>query len=306
MSIAATIRVRVFPAGLGALEAGEKRHEAAKRFVPGRVRADTCASVARYVAFIVLFFGNTGLLPVCAQVDYATAILRGTTYDPQGAVVPAATVIVTNPTRRISQSQNTASDGTYQVQALAPGTYEVAVEAKGFSRALARNVVLTVGQIVTYDIHLTLGPFSETVEVTDRPPLIEAQQTQQANTVNSLQVVNLPNISRDFAQAIYTVPGVVSSQAPSVQDPNIGTGYLASGFSIGGSNGRNNLFTIDGGENDFGSGAPRVAQVPQDSVQEFQVNRSAFGAEFGFTVGAAINVVTKSGTNKYHGDAFGY
>ena len=306
MSIAAAIRVRVSPAGLGALEAGEKRHEAGKRFVPGWVRADSCAFVARYVAFLVLFFGNTGLLPVCAQVDYATAILRGTTYDPQGAVVPAATVIVTNPTRSISQSQKTASDGTYQVQALAPGTYEVAVEAKGFSRALARNVVLTVGQVVTYDIHLTLGPFSETVEVTDRPPLIEAQQTQQANTVNSLQVVNLPNISRDFAQAIYTVPGVVSSQAPSVQDPNIGTGYLASGFSIGGSNGRNNLFTIDGGEDDFGSGALRVQHIPLDSIQEYQVNRNSLEAEFGFTTGTAINIVTRTGTNRLHGSAYGY
>ena len=220
--------------------------------------------------------------------------------------MPAATVTVTNPATGIRQTQQTGADGTYQMQALPPGAYEVAVEAKGFSRAVVRNLVLTVGQTVAYDIHLTLGPFSVVVAVTDRPSLIETEQTQQANTVDNLQVVNLPNISRNFTQAIYTVPGVVNSQAPSIQDPNIGTGYLASGFSIGGSNGRNNLFTIDGGEDDFGSGALRVQHVPLESIQEYQVNRNSLEAEFGFTTGTSINIVTRTGTNRLHGSAYGY
>jgi hypothetical protein len=262
---------------------------------------------ARTLAFILLLIGSTGLLlPVSAQVDYATVTLRGTIYDPQGAVVAGATVIVTNPSTNVGQTQKTDADGTYQFQALSPGADEVAVEANGFRRAVAKNVVLTVGQSLSYDIHLTLGSFSETVEATDRPPLIETGRTQQANTIDNVHVVNLPNISRNFAQAIYTVPGVVNSQAPSIQDPNIGTGYLASGFSIGGSNGRNNLFTIDGGEDDFGSGALRVQHVPLDSIQEYQVNRNSLEAEFGFTTGTSINIVTKTGTNRFHGSAYGY
>src|SRR5262249_29739613 len=120
------------------------------------------------------------------------------------------------------------------------------------------------------------------------------------------QVENLPNVSRSFTDLIYTAPGVASSNAPSVQDPNIGTGFLASGFSIGGSNGRNNLITIDGGEDDYGTGAPRVRNVPLDSVQEFQINRNSFGAEFGNTVGTAINVVTRSGSNAFHGSVYSY
>lgn len=306
MNIAARITARALLTRPGALQAEGQGQQTGKCSLTGSARAQSCGFVSSYLAFILLFIGNTGLLPVSAQVDYATATLRGTIYDPQGAVVAGATVIVTNPSTNVSQTQKTDADGTYQVQALTPGAHEVAVEANGFSRAVAKNVVLTVGEFLSYDIHLTLGSFSETVEVTDRPPLIDIGRTQQANTVDNVQVVNLPNISRNFAGAIYTVPGVVNSQAPSIQDPNIGTGYLASGFSIGGSNGRNNLFTIDGGEDDFGSGALRVQHVPLDSIQEYQVNRNSLEAEFGFTTGTSINIVTRTGTNRFHGSAYGY
>jgi hypothetical protein len=307
MNIAARITAEAaLPVCLRRASSGRRRHQAEKCSLTGSVHAPSRALISRYLFLLLLFIALTGLLPVRAQVDYATATLRGTIYDPRGAVVSGATVVVTNPSTNISQTQKTRSDGTFQVQALMPGTYEIAVEANGFSRAVAKNVELTVGQVLSYDIHLSLGPFSETVEVTARPPLIDTGQTQQANTIDSLQVRNLPNISRNFAQAIYTVPGVVNSQAPSIQDPNIGTGYLASGFSIGGSNGRNNLFTIDGGEDDFGSGALRVQHVPLDSIQEYQVNRNSLEAEFGFTTGTSINIVTRTGTNRFHGSAYGY
>jgi len=272
----------------------------------GKLGVQFHASVFRDKAVLIFFIGIVGLLRVSGQVGYATASLRGTIYDQQGAVIAGATVTATNPATSIAQSQKSEADGTYQIQALTPAAYQVAVEANGFRRAVANNVVLTVGQILTYDIRLTVGQSSERVEVTDQPPVIEIEQTQQANTVNELQVANLPNLSRNFAEAIYTVPGVVNSQAPSIQDSNIGTAYLASGFSIGGSNGRNNLFTIDGGEDDFGSGALRVQHVPLDSIQEYQVNRNALEAEFGFTTGTAINIVTRTGTNKFHGSAYGY
>ena len=236
-----------------------------------------------------------------AQISFDTATLKGTIFDPSGSVVPGAAVTVTNPDTGVSRTAKSGEEGDYQVPSLPPGTYQVVAEAAGFRKAVAENIVLTVGQIVPYDFHLALGAVTDVVEVTDLPPLIEPEQTQQANTVNERQVENLPNISRRFTDLIYTVPGVASSDAPAVQDSNIGTGYLASGFSVGGSNGRNNLITIDGGENDYGSGAPRVRNVPIDSVQEFQVNRNSFAPEFGYTIGTAINVVTKGGTNKFHG-----
>jgi Carboxypeptidase regulatory-like domain len=267
---------------------------------------DAITNVGRMLLLVLL----SGLLlgsQCWAQAGYATGTVRGTVFDTQGAVVPNATVTVKNVETGATRSVATSSEGNYQVLSLNPGTYTVQVDATGFSRLIADQVVVTVGQGVLYDAHLRIGAASATVEVTgNSAPLIDATQTQQANTINDRQEQNLPNISRNFAQTIYTLPGVVDSTAPSIQDPNIGTGYQTSGFSIGGSNGRGNLFTIDGGQNDFGSGAPRVAHVPLDSVQEFQVNRNSFGAEFGFTVGSAINVISKSGTNKFHGNAFGY
>ena len=242
-----------------------------------------------------------------AQAGYATGTVRGTVFDPQGALVPKAAVTIRNPATGVSRNVASGPDGTYQAASLNPGTYTVSVEATGFDKLLADEVEVTVGQTVVFDAHLKLGGSSTVVEVTgNSTPLIDAAQAQQANTIDERQQVNLPNISRNFAQQIFTLPGVVDSNAPSVQDPNVGTGYQSSGFSFGGGNGRSNLFTIDGGENDAGSGAPRVPHVPQDSVQEFQVNRNSFGPEFGYTTGSAINVITKSGTNKFHGKAFNY
>src|SRR5262249_48656967 len=133
----------------------------------------------------------------------------------------------------------------------------------------------------------------------------QVEQTQQANTIDNRQVEDLPNIGRSFTYDVYTVPGVSNSEAPRSQNPGF-TGYLTTGFSIGGSNGRNNLSTIDGGENEYGTGQYRVTNLPVDAIQEYQVDRNAFAAEFGFTNGSAINIVTKSGGSKWHGDAFGF
>jgi hypothetical protein len=255
-------------------------------------------------AFLLAAFW--GWIPIYAQVSYDTATLSGTIYDPSGSAVAGAAVTITNTATGVTRTLQSADTGIYRAPALSPGVYEIRVEAGGFRKAVVENIALTVGQDVPFDIHLMLGSISEVIEVTDRPPLIEPEQTQQANTVDLRQVENLPIVSRSFTDLIYTAPGVASSNAPSVQDPNIGTGFLASGFSIGGSNGRNNLITIDGGEDDYGTGAPRVRNVPMDSVQEFQINRNSFGAEFGNTVGTAINVVTRSGSNAFHGSVYSY
>jgi hypothetical protein len=241
------------------------------------------------------------------QAGSATGTLRGTVLDPADAVIPNAKVTIENLATGVAVTILTSSDGTYQAPSLNPGTYSVEVEAPGFDKLVADQIVVTVGQFVVYDAHLKLGSSNATLEVKgNSTPLIDVAQTQQANTINERQEVNLPNISRNFALPIFTLPGVVNANAPSVQDPAVGTGYQTSGLSFGGGNGRTNLFTIDGGQNDAGSGAPRVPHVPQDSVQEFQVNRNSFGAEFGFTTGSAINVVTKSGGNKFHGSVFNY
>src|SRR5215510_2840497 len=261
----------------------------------------TYSPIFSFCLFVLL-----ALTMACAQVDYSTATLKGTVVDPQNAVISGATVSVTNSATGITKTTKSSGDGSYQVAALPPGTYQITFEAQGFSKTMVKNIELTVGQTQIYDAHMKVGTLTETIEVSpDTVPLIQTEQTQQANTINSLQVEELPNINRSFTYDVYTVPGVSNSEAPRSQNPGF-TGYLTTGFSIGGSNGRNNLSTIDGGENEYGTGQYRVTNLPVDGIQEYQVNRNAFAAEFGFTDGSAINIVTKSGGNTWHGDAFAF
>jgi hypothetical protein len=243
-------------------------------------------------------------IPAFGQADVTSATLRGTVTDPTGAAVAGATVNVTNVSKGVTKTTTTGPEGTYRVPLLDPGIYEVKVAAQGFETQIARNLELTVGEATTYDIALRVGAANLIVEVNAEAALIQVDQTQQSNTINLNQVENLPNIGRLFYNDVYTLPGVSNSDATRSQQPGF-TGFGDTGFSIGGSNGRNNLSTIDGGENEYGTGQYRV--LPSvDSIQEFQVNRNSFAAEFGFTVGAAVNVVTKSGSNQFHGSGYAY
>ena len=275
-----------------------------KYFEAGRMFSNFSSSV-RWMITLFVLLGLAGLLPAFAQTDYSTATLRGTVFDPTQAAIPGVSLTITNPSTGLTKVLKTGEDGSYMVPALGPGTYQVEASAEGFAKALAKDIVLSVGQVLVYNITLQLGSVTDVLEVTGTTPLVEVEKTQQANTVNEAQVQNIPNINRNFTQSVFTLPGVTSSDAPRAQQPGF-TGFLTSGFSIGGSNGRNNLVTIDGGENEYGSGQLRTPNVPVESVQEFQVNRSSFAAEFGFTAGTAVNVVTKSGADQFHGDAHIY
>ena len=256
------------------------------------------------LSFLVLLAITVIALPVPGQVDAATATLKGTVTDPNNAVVPGATITVTNTASGISKSVRTEADGGYRIPLLQPGSYQVQIDAQGFAKSITRTLQLTVGQSLVYDVSLSVGDITTTIDVSSEAPLIQVEQTQQANTINQAQVENLPNINRIMTAAVFTLPGVSDSEATRSQQPGF-TGFATTGFSIGGSNGRNNLSTIDGGENEYGSGQYRVF-IPVDSIQEYQVNRNAFAAEFGFTVGSSVNIVTKSGGNQFHGSAYGY
>ena len=241
------------------------------------------------------------MIPAFAQADVATATLKGVITDQNNAVVVGAAVTVKSVEKGITRIDKTNSNGAYQIPLLQPGAYEVRIEATGFETKVVSSVELTVGQVVVYDVQLRVGSVASEVVVTSDAPVIEVERSQQANTINKVQVENLPNIGRGFTAYVFTLPGVSSSDAPRVQNP--GFTFGSSGFSIGGSNGRSNLVTIDGGENEYGSGQLRT-NISVEAIQEFQVNRNAFAAEYGFTAGTAINVVSKGGTNDFHGSAF--
>ena len=258
-----------------------------------------------FFAFTVSLL-SLGAIPAFCQSDVATATLKGTVVDPQGAGVSGASLTLTDPARGTTFKVESGADGTYVLPLLTPGDYDLSVSAKGFQRVQVGGLHLTVGLALPYDVHLVLGSLQSVVEVTAQPPVVQVEQAQQANTVGQQVIEGIPNISRNFAESLYTLPGVASSSAPRTQNAAAFTGFTSSGFSIGGSNGRNNLVTIDGGENEFGSGDLRTPNISQESIQEFQMNRSSFAAEFGFTAGTALNVVTKSGSNDFHGSAYTY
>src|SRR4029434_1230071 len=122
-------------------------------------------------------------------------------------------------------------------------------------------------------------------------------------TVERRQIATLPNLSRNFTSYIFTLPGIADVSAARVQQTRVAP-VPTSGFSAGGGNGRGNDVSIDGGENDSGIGSLRIRNLSVEAVQEFQVNRNGYAAEYGFTAGTAINVVTRGGTNAFHGSGY--
>ena len=176
------------------------------------------------LGFLVLLIISICTPRVSAQVDVSTATLKGTVSDSSGAVIPGATVTVTSVDKGIARTARTSSDGTYQVQLLQPGAYEVQVEAAGFEKVVIKDVQLTVGQSLVSDVSLRIGAITTVVDITGDAPLIQIEQTQQANTINQVQVENLPNINRSMTAAIFTLPGVSDSEATRSQQPGF-TGF---------------------------------------------------------------------------------
>jgi len=255
------------------------------------------------LSVLCIAFTFAGSQATLAQVDVSSATIKGTITDQNKAVVVGAIVTAKSTERGTTRIGKSGSDGSYVIPTLQPGVYEVRIEAQGFEAAVFPKAEITVGMTAVYDIELRPGGVQAQVEITSEAPVIEVERTQQANTIDKRQVENLPNVGRTFQSYVYTLPGVSNSNAPRAQLAGRVTGFLSSGFSIGGSNGRNNLITVDGGENEYGSGQARF-DIGTESIQEFQVNRNSFSAEFGFTAGTAVNVITKSGTNQFHGSGY--
>ena len=254
-------------------------------------------------ALFALIFACVVAFPAMAQADVSSATVKGMVTDPQGAAVANAVVTIKDLDQGVIRTFTTETSGEFQVRLLRPGLHDITIEARGFAMYLLKDIQLTVGQTANFEIKLQVAGVRSEVIVTSSAPLIEIERTQQANTIERRQVENLPNAGRNFQSYVYTLPGVSSSSAPRAQLAGRVTGFTTSGFSIGGSNGRNNLITVDGGENEYGSGTVRF-DISPEAIQEFQVNRNSFTAEFGFTAGTAVNIITRSGTNQFHGSGY--
>lgn len=236
-----------------------------------------------------------------AQAQASAADLTGTVVDPNGAVVAGASVTAKNIGTGISRSTTTGDDGSYRLIGLPPGEYEVTSEAATFKKVAISPVKLTVGQSAELKINMEIGGQDVVVNVSgDSVELIETTKTTISTTIDNTRIENLPINERSatgFALTISTVGrdnGRPVGPAPT------------SGLNIGGQRGRSTLVQVDGA--DFTDNSINAARstVSQEAVQEYQVTTNSYLPEFGRATGGIVNVVTKSGTNDFHGNVFGF
>ncbi len=262
-------------------------------------------SLASPTFAVLLFLSVTisGGSRVFAQADIATATVKGIVIDATGSGVSEATLTLTDSERGVARSVKTDDHGVYRVPLLEPGTYELRVDASGFQPQVLSQVVVTVGQVDVRDFTLEVREVNEAVTVSASSALVETERSQQSATIERRQIAALPNLSRNFTSYIFTLPGIADVGAARVQQTRVAP-TPNSGFSVGGGNGRGNYVSIDGGENDSGVGSLRIRNLSVEAVQEFQVNTNAYSAQYGFSAGTAINVVTRTGGNTFHGSSY--
>lgn len=239
--------------------------------------------------------------PTLAQAQANTADLTGTVQDQTGAILPGVEITVTNADTGLVRTTISNDEGNYRVPLLPPGTYDVRAVLAGFSPKVIQGVTLTVGQYGNLDIELNVSGSQEEVVVLGDAALIEKEKTVQASTVQEKEIDNLPINGRNFLDFALLTPGV-SDKSTFVTDKAIQT--PTSGLSFGGQDQRSNYVTIDGVDNmDVISNSVR-STLSQEAIQEFQISRNTFSAEFGRARAGVINIVSKSGTNDLHGNVF--
>ena len=178
------------------------------------------------------------------------------------------------------------------------------IEVNGFNTQIKKGVTLTVGQTLTLNFEMTLGGPKESIVVETDEPLVEPERTHQASTITQRPINDLPINGRNFLDFAKLTPGVVE-ESPTITSVQIGA-LTTSGLSFGGQTGRANSVQIDGVDNNDTSSNGVRPTISQEAVREFQINRSGYNAEFGRATGGVINIVSKSGTNKFHGNIYNY
>lgn len=238
------------------------------------------------------------LLPyVSAQIT--TGSISGTVSDQRGAVIAGADVTAKNTATGVETKGKTNSEGVYNFPRLLPGKYTVTIEAQGFKRQEYQEVAVTLGQTNVLDATLEAGQVTETITVTAQgAEIIQKEQAQVSSTFETRQVAELP--SNIAGGGIDTLALLAPGVTPGFGNVNSNGTTL----SVNGQRARSNNFTIDGGDNnDLSIGGPNYFVDNQDIVSEFQVITNNFSAEYGRNQGAIVNIVTKAGTNEFHGTA---
>lgn len=254
-------------------------------------------------AIAVLAIVAFGALPMLAQFD--TGTITGRVTDPSGAVVPNAALTVENVSTGIQRNFVTDQNGNFVASSLPYGTYVVTIHARGFAENKSQPVVLNVGATVQLNLTVAVGASQETVQVNGTPTTVDTSSSMSGTTLDTDQVANLPINGRDVSEFLEVAPGSVGS----------------TGFFQGSVNGMENIFTglnitldgqsamrgdINGFLDTEGQETARITRASVDSIQEIDYSNSGYTAETGHSLGPQMNIITKSGTNDFHGSVFEY
>ena len=251
---------------------------------------------------------SIGLLVGINAQSSTTGNITGTVRDPQGAAVPKAEVTITDEKTGVSRTLSATEDGFYNATSLPASLYTVSTAPAGFKKTLITGVDLHVNENKTVNLDLQVGQVTETVTVTSEAAPVELRSGEVSSLITEKQVTELPLNGRNYAQLALMVPGVspVTQAGAGGAFATRGTG-LNSGvdMSVNGNQSNSNLWTVDGVNNmDVGSNRTLLVFPSIDSIQEFRVERNSFSAEFGQAQGAVVNLITKGGSNDFHGGAF--
>lgn len=252
-------------------------------------------------AFALLFATSLALAaPAAAQTQITTGVIQGTVTDQQGGLVPDAEVEAKNLDTNFTRTARTDTDGRFIFLSMPPGRYTLTIKKSGFATIVQENVNLTVGQAVSLNPQMKVSATAETITVT-ATPTVDLVKTESSSTLNENTISKTPVLGRKFEDLLTLTPGVSIVQGPDGDEITF--------------NGQRGIFTnvsVDGGDyinGFFGEqvGGQRAAiDIPIGAIKEFQVVASGANAEFGRTAAGVINVISKSGTNEWHGDLFGY
>src|SRR4051812_15450834 len=254
---------------------------------------------------IVLLLSAVLILNLATSAQTATTSLHGTVVDPKGGVLPGATVRIVSPATGFKRDTTSGQDGFYQFLQLPPGTYTVTADAANVGKVDVKDVRLLVNQPTTLDLTVKLAGATTTVEVRGEAPTVNTQDATIGNAFNTQQIMSLPFEGRNAVEILSLQPGVVYTNP--TEGTQVNGNFDSRNGSVNGGRSDQTNITIDGLDNNdpnSGSAFGGALRSTLDSLQEFRVTTTNANAEVGRSSGAQVVLVTKSGTNKWHGSLY--
>jgi hypothetical protein len=230
----------------------------------------------------------------------STGDLHITVKDPKGGLVTNASVTARDETKALERTTTENTEGQYHILLLPPGQYTVTVQAPGFGAATVKDVAITVGQQAEIPITLSVAGTQEVIDVSSAAELVETQRTSSTDTIDQKRIDNLPINGRNYINFALTDSQVLRDNAPSIG------AAPTSGLNMSGQRARANLVNVDGADATDNSTNGVRSTVSQEAVQEFQIITNGYAPEYGRASGGVVNIITRSGSNDFHGDVYGY